>query len=270
VQQETLHFVPGDEESPPMRTKEEAQDYRYFPEPDLVPVHPPQETIERLRGEIGELPGARIQRIADTLSFYDADVLVTGGLDLAWSGLVAAGVDPKVGANWLANDFAATDEDPNAINISEMAKLLVIPNLQRSALVEATSLSVSHSFSSVPFADKTTVADASELDPVIDRILAANEGQVAAYRGGKDGLLGFFAVAPDPHLFDIATYMLHVQNGESWDAIAEREGTKLVEAVDRVTVRGVTYDVDGVARSWVSPYSGMSVGVVIRLKDVTG
>ena len=67
VQQETLHFVPGDEESPPSRSKEEAQDYRYFPEPDLVPVQPPGELVERLRGEIGELPGARIRRIADTL-----------------------------------------------------------------------------------------------------------------------------------------------------------------------------------------------------------
>ena len=67
------------------RSKEEAQDYRYFPEPDLVPVHPPAELVERLRGEIGELPGARIRRIADTLSFYDADVLVTGGLDRLWS-----------------------------------------------------------------------------------------------------------------------------------------------------------------------------------------
>ena len=87
VQQETLHFVPGDEE----RSKEEAHDYRYFPEPDLVPVHPPDELVERLRGEIGELPGARIRRIADTLSFYDADVLVTGGLDRLWAALVERG-----------------------------------------------------------------------------------------------------------------------------------------------------------------------------------
>jgi len=80
VEQETLHFDPTNEDSPPLRSKEEAQDYRYFPEPDLVPVHPPADVVERLRGEIGELPVARIGRIARTLSFYDADVLVTGGL----------------------------------------------------------------------------------------------------------------------------------------------------------------------------------------------
>jgi aspartyl-tRNA(Asn)/glutamyl-tRNA(Gln) amidotransferase subunit B len=192
VEQETLHFDPTQEDSPPIRSKEEAQDYRYFPDPDLVPVHPPAELVERLRGEIGELPGARIKRIADTLSFYDADVLVTGGFDRAWSGLVDAGVDAKTAANWLANDFAATGEDPDAINVEEMAKLLKIPNLQRSALVEATSVSVSHSFSSVTFADKTTVADTSELDPIIDRIIEANPGQAEQFRSGKEGLLGFF------------------------------------------------------------------------------
>ena len=108
VEQETLHFDPAHEDSPPLRSKEEAQDYRYFPEPDLVPVHPPAELVERLRGEIGELPGARIRRVADTLSFYDADVLVTGGLDRLWSAVVAAGADPKEAANVLANQFVAT------------------------------------------------------------------------------------------------------------------------------------------------------------------
>ncbi len=195
VQQETLHFVPGDEESPPLRSKEEAQDYRYFPEPDLVPVHPPQETVERLRAEIGELPGARIRRIAASLSFYDADVLVTGGLDRAWQGLVAAGVDPKGAANWLANDFAATGEDADAIRIGEMAKLLLIPNLQRAALVAATAASVSASFDAAAYEDKTTVADAGELDPIIDRIIEANPSQAQAYRGGKQGLIGFFVGA---------------------------------------------------------------------------
>jgi aspartyl-tRNA(Asn)/glutamyl-tRNA(Gln) amidotransferase subunit B len=191
VVQETLHFDPVNESSPPLRSKEEAQDYRYFPEPDLVPVHPPAELVERLRGEVGELPSARIRRIAQTLSFYDADVLVTGGLDRAWSRLVDAGVDSKTAANWLANDFAATGEDPNAINVQEMARLLSIPNLQRSALVEATAASVSSSFTSIAFEGKTTVADVSELDPIIDGVLAKNGSQADSFRNGKEGVLGF-------------------------------------------------------------------------------
>ncbi len=124
IEQETLHFDPGHEESPPMRSKEEAEDYRYFPEPDLVPVHPPAELVERLRGEIGELPGARIARLADTLSFYDADVLVTGGLDKLWAGAVAAGADAKETANVLANQFVAAGMDPEAVDAAEFAKLV--------------------------------------------------------------------------------------------------------------------------------------------------
>ncbi len=124
VDQETLHFDPAHEEAPPLRSKEEAQDYRYFPEPDLVPVHPPAETVERLRGEIGELPGARIHRLAQTLSFYDADVLVTGGLDRLWSGVVAAGADPKEAANVIANQFVATGIAPERVDARELAKLV--------------------------------------------------------------------------------------------------------------------------------------------------
>src|SRR5437764_4202443 len=124
VEQETLHFDPAHEESPPLRSKEEAQDYRYFPDPDLVPVHPPADVVERLRSEIGELPGARITRIADTLSFYDADVLVTGGLDRLWSDVVAAGADAKEAANVLANQFVAAAIDPSSVNATELAKLV--------------------------------------------------------------------------------------------------------------------------------------------------
>ena len=193
VQQETLHFVPGDEESPPMRSKEEAQDYRYFPEPDLVPVHPPKDLVEKLRGEIGELPGARIKRIADTLSFYDADVLVTGGLDRLWSDVVAAGADPKEAANVLANQFVATGISPDAVNAGELAKLVVArAEIPRAAFDEALAKVGEPGFSAAPYLEQKVVADAAELDPVIERIVAANPGEAEQYRGGKHGLLGFF------------------------------------------------------------------------------
>jgi len=196
VQQETLHFVPGDEESPPMRSKEEAQDYRYFPEPDLVPVHPPQETVERLRGEIGELPGARIRRIADTLSFYDADVLVTGGLDRLWSDVVDAGADEKEAANVLANQFVAAGVDPDSVAPGELAKLVCArAEIPRAVFDEALAKVGEDGFSAGPYLAQKAVADASELDPVIDRVLEANPGQVEQYRGGKQGLIGFFVGA---------------------------------------------------------------------------
>ena len=196
VQQETLHFVPGDEESPPMRSKEEAQDYRYFPEPDLVPVHPPPETVERLRAEIGELPGARIRRIADTLSFYDADVLVTGGLDRLWSDVVAAGADAKEAANVLANQFVAAGVEPGDVDAGELAKLVAARSeIPRAVFDEALAKVGEDGFSAEPYLAQKAVSDVSELDPVIDRVLEANPAQVEQYRGGKQGLIGFFVGA---------------------------------------------------------------------------
>jgi aspartyl-tRNA(Asn)/glutamyl-tRNA(Gln) amidotransferase subunit B len=193
VEQETLHFDPAHEESPPMRSKEEAQDYRYFPEPDLVPVHPSADVVERLRGEIGELPGARISRIASTLSFYDADVLVTGGLDRLWSDVVAAGADPKEAANVLANQFVATGVAADAVDAGELAKLVVArAEIPRAAFDEALAKVGEEGFSAEPYLAQKAVSDSAELDPVIERVIEANPAQVEQYRGGKQGLLGFF------------------------------------------------------------------------------
>jgi aspartyl-tRNA(Asn)/glutamyl-tRNA(Gln) amidotransferase subunit B len=193
VEQETLHFDPAQEEAPPLRSKEEAQDYRYFPEPDLVPVHPPAELVDQLRAELRELPGARIRRIADTLSFYDADVLVTGGLDPLWARVVDAGADPKEAANVLSNQFVAAGIDPDAVDPTELAKLVTArAEIPRAAFDEALAKVAEPGFSAEPYLAQKAVSDVSELDPVIDRVIEANPGQAEAYRGGKDGLLGFF------------------------------------------------------------------------------
>jgi aspartyl-tRNA(Asn)/glutamyl-tRNA(Gln) amidotransferase subunit B len=193
VEQETLHFDPTNEDSPPLRSKEEAQDYRYFPEPDLVPVEPPVELVERLRAEIGELPGDRIRRIAATLSFYDADVLVTGGLDRLWAAVVAAGADPKETANVLANAFVAAGVDPERVEPGELAKLVAArAEIPRTAFDEALARCGEVGFTAAPYLAQKAVGDLGELDPVIAAVIAANPGQAAAYRGGKEGLLGFF------------------------------------------------------------------------------
>jgi aspartyl-tRNA(Asn)/glutamyl-tRNA(Gln) amidotransferase subunit B len=193
VEQETLHFDPAHEESPPTRSKEEAQDYRYFPEPDLVPVEPPAELVARLRDEVGELPGARIRRIADTLSFYDADVLVTGGLDRLWSDVVAAGADPKEAANVLANQFVAAGVDPAAVDATELAALVgARAEIPRAVFDEALAKVGDPGFTAAPYLEQKAVSDTAELDPVIERILEAHPGQVDQYRGGKQGLIGFF------------------------------------------------------------------------------
>jgi len=191
IEQSTYDYDPDTDRLTVHRSKEEADDYRYFPEPDLVPVEPPAELVERLRAEVPEPPGVRIRRLEEVVGFDVAYALVTTDRDALYVGLVADGVEPKLAANWVMNDFAATGEDPSAVNVPEMAAVLKTPNLTRDALVGATAASTSEDFSASTYTSQTAVSDASELDPVIEAVLAANPDQVATYRGGKEGVLGF-------------------------------------------------------------------------------
>jgi Asp-tRNA(Asn)/Glu-tRNA(Gln) amidotransferase B subunit len=120
-------------------------------------------------------------------------VLVTGGLDRLWSAVVDAGADAKEAANVLANQFVAAGVDPAAVEPAELAKLVSArAEIPRGAFDEALAKAGEPGFSADPYLERRAVADVSELDPVIERVLAANPGQVEAYRGGKQGLLGFF------------------------------------------------------------------------------
>ena len=106
VVQETYDFDASTGALTARRSKEEADDYRYFPEPDLVPVEPPAELVERLRAELPESPAARIRRIEAELDLDRAVVLVTGGLDRLWQATAAAGADAVAAANVIANRLA--------------------------------------------------------------------------------------------------------------------------------------------------------------------
>ncbi len=193
VEQETLHFDPDDESSPPLRSKEEAQDYRYFPEPDLVPVAPDPELVEALRAGIPELPAERMAHIAGVLSFAEADVLVMGGVDRLWTAVVEAGVDPKQAANVLANAFLASGTDPARVDAAELAKLIgARAEIPRAAFDEALARAGDDGFSAAPYLEQRTITEPTALDPVIESVLAANPGQVAQYRAGKETLIGFF------------------------------------------------------------------------------
>ena len=190
VEQETLHFDPGNESAPPLRSKEEAQDYRYFPEPDLVPLEPDRELVEGLRDELPELPSARIRRLEREVGFALAEGLVTSGRDALYSRIPG---DRGAVANVVMNELAALGLDAAAINAEELGKVIERRGeIPRAAFAEALAASASPGFSAERYLAVEAIADASELDPVIDRILGENEQQVAAYRGGKEGLLGFF------------------------------------------------------------------------------
>ena len=190
VEQETLHFDPGNEAAAPLRSKEEAQDYRYFPEPDLVPLEPDRQLVEQLAAELPEGPSARIRGLEAEVGFALAEGLVTSGRDGLYSRIPGNRVAV---ANVVMNELAAAGVDPDEVNAEELGKVIeqreAIP---RTAFTDALAASASPGFSAETYLAEAAIADVSELDPVIDRILNENEQQVAAYRGGKEGLLGFF------------------------------------------------------------------------------
>jgi len=187
VVQETYDYDADADTLTPHRSKEEADDYRYFPEPDLVPVEPEQALVSRLRGELPELPAARIDRIGQELGVSDAWALVTTGRDSQYEALVEADVPGRPAFNFVMNQPI-----PEGANLRELARIANATDLTRASLDAAVAASADPGFSADPFLEQKAVSDTAELEPLIERILAANPGQVAAYRGGKEGLLGFF------------------------------------------------------------------------------
>ena len=189
VEQETMHFDPGNEAAPPLRSKEEAQDYRYLPEPDLVPLEPPRELVERLRIELPELPGARVRRLTEEVGFELAEGLVTSGRDRLFE---QVGGERREVANVLMNQFAATGIDPAVVNAEELAKLIEARDrIPRQAFTEALAASGDEGFSAERYLGDGQITEAGDLEPLVDQVLAANPEQVESYRAGKEGLLGF-------------------------------------------------------------------------------
>jgi aspartyl-tRNA(Asn)/glutamyl-tRNA(Gln) amidotransferase subunit B len=187
VVQETYDYDADHDTLTPHRSKEEAEDYRYFPEPDLVPIEPDAALIERLRRELPELPGARIARRALELGTAAAWTLVTTGREREFDGLVAGGVEPRPAFNFVMNQPIP----PNA-NLGELARVAGASDLTRAGVEAAVAASAKPGFTADEYLEQKAVSDTSELEPLVERILAANPGQVEAYRGGKEGLLGFF------------------------------------------------------------------------------
>ena len=196
VVQETLDYEVKSDTVTARRRKEEADDDRYFPEPDLVPLEPETETLDRLRTELPELPAARIRRFEREyeLPYYDAEVL-NGSAALAalYERIALDGVDAKAVSNVLMNDFVATGVDPDAVNADELAKVIAARStMPRATFAKALAESGDPEFKAEVYLGDELVTDTSELEPLVDRILEASPGQVAAYKGGKEGLLGYF------------------------------------------------------------------------------
>ena len=190
VVQQTYDYHPETDTLTPRRTKEEAEDYRYLPDPDLVPLEPPAELVDRLRAEVPEAPGTRIRRLEPELDFELAEGLVVSGRDRLYERTPG---DRRAVANLVMNQLAGAGVDPDAVDGDELGKLVAARDrIPRAALAEALAHAADPDFRADRYLAETTVADVSELTPIVDEILAAHPDEVESYRAGKQGLLGFF------------------------------------------------------------------------------
>lgn len=208
IKQETRLYDPNKNETRPMRSKEEANDYRYFPDPDLLPLIITDEQIATIRDVLPELPEQKRQRFIEkySLSAYDANNLVNNR-DLAHyyeSVVTASGNQAKLAANWVMGELSAalnkTDTDITATPVSaaQLGKLI-----QRIADNTISGKIAKTIFDALWNGEKEVddviekqglkqVTDTGAIEALIDKIIAANPGQVTEYRSGKDKLFGFF------------------------------------------------------------------------------
>ncbi|MBR3604939.1 MAG: Asp-tRNA(Asn)/Glu-tRNA(Gln) amidotransferase subunit GatB [Candidatus Gastranaerophilales bacterium] len=189
-----------------MRGKEDAHDYRYFPEPDLMPLEISREWVEEIKAKMPELPNEKMDRyMASGLSEYDASVLVAQ-MDMAmyFDELLKQDVDAKTASNFLMGEVAAfLKEEHIAITESKLtvenfAKLLgllkkgtISNNIAKGLIVDILNTG-KDAQALVEEKGLSVISDESSILPVIQKIIKDNAEQVAAYRGGKDKLFGFF------------------------------------------------------------------------------
>lgn len=206
IAQETRLFDSDRGETRPMRSKEEANDYRYFPDPDLLPLEIDSALIDEVRQEIPELPDVRRARFVEAykLSNYDAGVL-TASRELAdFFETAAAHADAKLAANWVMGDFSAAlnrtgiELESSPVSAAALGELLsrisdnTISGKIAKEVFEAMWETGQGADAIIAERGLEQVTDASAIEAIIDEVIAANPGQLEQYRAGKTKLMGFF------------------------------------------------------------------------------
>ena len=207
IVQETRLYNPDEDKTYTMRSKEEAHDYRYFPDPDLVPIVVDEKDIDEIRKALPELPKLKEKRFVSEyqLSERDAGILISS-IDLAnyFEEAVKAYPDnPKKVANWIMGDFLKTinesDGDLKSINITPQQIGSLVKHIEEGKISGKIAKSV---FEEMAQSGKTVeqsiehlgikqISDTGELSAIIDKVIAANPDPVAKVKAGKDKAIGF-------------------------------------------------------------------------------
>jgi aspartyl-tRNA(Asn)/glutamyl-tRNA(Gln) amidotransferase subunit B len=206
VEQETRLFDPARGVTRAMRSKEEAHDYRYFPDPDLSPLVLEETWVAELKAALPELPDAKRARFMRDygLSPYDAGVLVAERETAEFYESVASGRDAKIAANWVTGElFAALNragkgiaESPvSAAALGELLDLLADGTISGRIAKDVFGAMVETGERPGDIVEQRglkQVTDAGAIAAAVERVLAANPDKVAEYRGGREKLFGFF------------------------------------------------------------------------------
>ncbi len=208
VAQETRLYDSDNNVTRAMRSKEEANDYRYFPDPDLLPVEFDEEFIEAVRKSLPELPDAKLARFVEQYELKDADAeILTLSRALAdFFETVAENTDatPQVAANWVIGDLsAALNKEGIEIGDSRIEAAALAGLLNRIADDTITGKIAKEVFDSMWSGEGAAddiieakglkqITDSSAIESIVDAVIAANPAQADDYRAGKEKLLGFF------------------------------------------------------------------------------
>lgn len=206
IEQETRQFDPLKGETRVMRKKEFAHDYRYFPEPDLLPLVLDDAFIDGIRAEMVELPDAKKERFVKELGLtpYDASVLCEARETAEWFERAAKGHDAKKVANWMMGDFFALlkekrisleDSPISPENLGKLVDLITSNVINGKTAKDVFALMAESGDSPDKIVEEKglkQVTDTGAIEKVIDEVIAANPDNVAAYKAGKVALMGWF------------------------------------------------------------------------------
>ena len=205
VIQETRTFDPARGITLSMRSKENAHDYRYMPEPDLPPIVTSEETIEKYRSELPELPDARRARLEKDygLSTYDAGIITSSrAMAEYFDAVVATGADPKLAANWIMGDLAKNLNEDNLdiskspVSAERLGKMIGL--IMKDTISGKIAKKVFKEMWTNPddpekiVKDKglVQITDTGAIETAVDAAIAANPKAVAEYKGGKKKAIG--------------------------------------------------------------------------------